>query len=95
MVSFLIFGAFTYDGCLIYGGWKRIDRMSGKLHISLILAHPMIGPRKVYAYRGRATGKPKTLLQPLEPGRIVSAQMTVLFGLIIGGVLVIFGLSLM
>ncbi|WP_438727866.1 DUF736 domain-containing protein [Parasphingorhabdus sp. DH2-15] len=37
----------------IGGGWTRIGKSSGKEYISLTLAHPMIGPHKVYANLGR------------------------------------------
>lgn len=53
------FRVFTNDGAEIGGGWNRVGKTSGKPYISLTLAHPMIGPRKVYANLGRANGKPK------------------------------------
>ena len=37
----------------IGGGWTRVGKTSNKEYISLTLAHPMIGPRKVYANLGR------------------------------------------
>jgi len=40
----------------IGGGWNRIGETSKKPYISLTLAHPMIGPRKVYANLGAAHG---------------------------------------
>ena len=53
------FRVFTSDGAEVGGGWNRVGKTSGKPYISLTLAHPMIGPRKVYANLGRANGKPK------------------------------------
>ncbi len=53
------FRVFAKAGGEIGGGWSRVGKASGKPYISLTLAHPMIGPRKVYANLGRANGKPK------------------------------------
>lgn len=39
----------------IGGGWNRTGKTSGKPFVSLTLAHPMIGPRKVYANLGQTT----------------------------------------
>ena len=40
----------------IGGGWNRVGKASGKSYVSLTLAHPMIGPRRVYANLGPAAG---------------------------------------
>jgi uncharacterized protein (DUF736 family) len=39
----------------IGGGWSRVGKTSNKPYLSLTLAHPMIGPRKVYANLGPAS----------------------------------------
>ncbi len=39
----------------IGGGWNRVGKTSNKPYVSLTLAHPMIGPRKVYANLGNAS----------------------------------------
>ena len=39
----------------IGGGWNRIGKASGRPYLALTLAHPMIGPRKVYANLGQAS----------------------------------------
>ena len=36
------------------GGWTKVGKTSGKEYISLTLAHPMIGPRRIFANLGRA-----------------------------------------
>lgn len=51
------FRIYSSDGGEIGGGWSRTGKASGKEYISLTLAHPMIGPRKVYANLGQASGK--------------------------------------
>lgn len=51
------FRVYSSDGGEIGGGWSRTGKASGKKYISLTLAHPMIGPRKVYANLGHASGK--------------------------------------
>jgi len=50
------FRVYSADGGEIGGGWTRTGKASGKDYISLTLAHPMIGPRKVYANLGQASG---------------------------------------
>ena len=40
----------------IGGAWNRIGKTSGKPFVSMTLAHPMIGNRKVYANLGKAHG---------------------------------------
>ncbi len=40
----------------IGGGWNKVGENSGKPYVSLTLAHPMIGSRKVYANLGLAHG---------------------------------------
>lgn len=47
---------FSASGGEIGGGWNQIGKTSGKEFISMTLAHPMIGPRKVYANLGKAHG---------------------------------------
>jgi len=41
----------------IGGGWLKTGKVSGKEYISLTIAHPTLGPRKVYANLGQAYGK--------------------------------------
>ena len=53
------FRIYSADGGEIGGGWTRRGKTSGKDYVSLTLAHPMIGPRKVYANLGAATGGDK------------------------------------
>ena len=53
------FRVYAKDGGEIGGGWTRTGKTSGKDYISLTLAHPMIGPRKVYANLGQANGGSK------------------------------------
>lgn len=48
---------FIANGGEIGGGWNRVGKASGKPYLSLTLAHPMIGPRRVYANLGRAAGR--------------------------------------
>ena len=50
------FRVYAAQGGEIGGGWNRVGKASGKDYISLTLAHPMIGPRKVYANLGAAQG---------------------------------------
>ena len=38
-------------------GWKRFAEASGKEYVSLALAAPEFGPRKLYANLGRAAGQ--------------------------------------
>ena len=47
--DFRIFGARNGE---IGAGWVKTGKVSGKEYVSLTLAHPMIGPRKVYANMG-------------------------------------------
>jgi len=51
--DFRVFSAWLGE---IGGGWNRIGEVSGKSYVSLTLAHPMIGSRKVYANLGAAHG---------------------------------------
>jgi len=53
------FRVYAAEGGEIGGGWVRTGKTSGKDYVSLTLAHPMIGPRKVYANLGPATGGSK------------------------------------
>lgn len=53
------FRIYAADGGEIGGGWKRTGKTSGKEYLSLTLAHPIIGPRKIYANLGQATGGDK------------------------------------
>jgi len=41
----------------IGAGWKRIGEVSGKEYVSLSLAAPEFGPRRLYANLGRAAGQ--------------------------------------
>jgi len=38
-------------------GWKRVAQSSGNSYVSLSLAAPEFGPRKLYANLGRAAGQ--------------------------------------
>ncbi|MCC6915624.1 MAG: DUF736 family protein [Rhodospirillaceae bacterium] len=44
-------------GLEIGAGWTRIGEISGKPYVSLSLAAPEFGPRKLYANLGRAAGQ--------------------------------------
>lgn len=44
-------------GYEIGAGWNRIGETSGKEYVSLSLAAPEFGPRKLYANLGRAAGQ--------------------------------------
>lgn len=50
------FRIFT-QGVEIGAGWKRLGETSGKEYVSLTLAAPEFGPRKLYANLGRAAGQ--------------------------------------
>lgn len=50
------FRIFT-QGVEIGAGWKRLGESSGKEYVSLTLAAPEFGPRKLYANLGRAAGQ--------------------------------------
>ena len=41
----------------IGAGWVRIGEASGKPYVSLMLAAPEFGPRRIYANLGRAAGQ--------------------------------------
>ena len=45
------------DGVEIGAGWVRTGEMSGKDYVSLSLAAPEFGPRRLYANLGRAAGQ--------------------------------------
>ena len=45
------------SGSEVGGGWIRTGERSGKDYISLSLAAPEFGPRKLYANLGRAAGQ--------------------------------------
>ena len=45
------------DGVEIGAGWIRIGEASGKPFVSLTLAAPEFGPRRIYANLGRAAGQ--------------------------------------
>ena len=45
------------QGVEIGAGWKRIGETSGKEYVSLTLAAPEFGPRKLYANLGLTAGK--------------------------------------
>lgn len=44
----------TADGTEVGAGWNRVGEMSGKPYVSLSLAAPEFGPRRLYANLGRA-----------------------------------------
>lgn len=44
------------DGVEIGAGWTRTGEMSGRDYVSLVLAAPEFGPRRLYANLGRAAG---------------------------------------
>ena len=44
-------------GLEIGAGWNRVGQMSEKSYVSLSLAAPEFGPRKLYANLGRAAGQ--------------------------------------
>jgi uncharacterized protein (DUF736 family) len=44
-------------GIEIGAGWERVGEQSGKPYVSLSLAAPEFGPRKLYANLGRAAGQ--------------------------------------
>ena len=48
---------FTTGDIEIGAGWIRTARSSGASHVSLSLAAPEFGPRKLYANLGRAAGQ--------------------------------------
>ena len=45
------------EGVEIGAGWVRIGEASGKPFVSLTLAAPEFGPRRIYANLGRAAGQ--------------------------------------
>lgn len=45
------------DGVEIGAGWVRTGEMSGNDYVSLSLAAPEFGPRRLYANLGRAAGQ--------------------------------------
>jgi uncharacterized protein (DUF736 family) len=45
------------QGVEIGAGWNRIGRASGKEYVSLSIAAPEFGPRKLYANLGPAAGQ--------------------------------------
>ncbi|MGV3730589.1 MAG: DUF736 domain-containing protein [Sphingopyxis sp.] len=45
------------DQVEIGAGWIRISEASGKTYVSLSLAAPEFGPRRIYANLGRAAGQ--------------------------------------
>jgi uncharacterized protein (DUF736 family) len=47
----------TADGVEIGAGWVKTAESSGKEYVSLSLAAPEFGPRKLYANLGRAAGQ--------------------------------------
>jgi uncharacterized protein (DUF736 family) len=44
-------------GIEVGAGWDRVGEMSGKSYVSLSLAAPEFGPRRLYANLGRAAGQ--------------------------------------
>ncbi len=47
----------TAGGVEVGAGWNRRGEMSGKDYVSLSLAAPEFGPRRLYANLGRAAGQ--------------------------------------
>jgi uncharacterized protein (DUF736 family) len=47
----------TSDGVEIGAGWNRRSQNSGQDYVSLSLAAPEFGPRRLYANLGRAAGE--------------------------------------
>jgi uncharacterized protein (DUF736 family) len=45
------------DGVEVGAGWTRFSETSGRDYVSLSLAAPEFGPRRLYANLGRAAGK--------------------------------------
>ncbi|TVR95132.1 MAG: DUF736 domain-containing protein [Rhodospirillales bacterium] len=45
------------DGAEVGGGWVRRSRTSGADYVSLSLAAPEFGPRRLYANLGKAAGQ--------------------------------------
>ncbi|AMU94225.1 hypothetical protein AOA14_06345 [Sphingopyxis terrae subsp. terrae NBRC 15098] len=45
------------DGVEIGAGWIRVAEQSGRPYVSLSLATPEFGPRRIYANLGRAAGQ--------------------------------------
>ena len=45
------------QGVQVGAGWLRIGESSGKEYVSLSIAAPEFGPRKLYANLGRAAGQ--------------------------------------
>ena len=45
------------EGVEIGAGWIRVSEASGKTYVSLSLAAPEFGPRRIYANLGRAAGQ--------------------------------------
>lgn len=50
------FRIYATRGAEIGGGWNRIGKISGKPYISLTLAHPAFGDKRVFANLARAAG---------------------------------------
>lgn len=47
---------FTDERTEIGAGWKKTGKTSGKEYVSLTLAAPELGPRRLYANLGKAAG---------------------------------------
>ncbi|MDG5488859.1 DUF736 domain-containing protein [Sphingomonas sp. BGYR3] len=47
----------TASGVEVGAGWVRRSELSGKDYVSLSLAAPEFGPRRIYANLGRAAGQ--------------------------------------
>jgi len=45
------------DGVELGAGWIRVSEQSGRTYVSLALAAPEFGPRRLYANLGRAAGQ--------------------------------------
>lgn len=47
----------TSEGVEVGAGWRRVGEQSGNEYVSLSLAAPQFGPRRIYANLGRAAGQ--------------------------------------
>lgn len=47
----------TSEGVEVGAGWTRVGEASGKEYVSLSIAAPEFGPRRIYANLGRAAGQ--------------------------------------
>jgi uncharacterized protein (DUF736 family) len=70
------FRAFA-KGYDIGAGWRRMSENSGMNYVSLSLAAPEFGPRKLYANLGRASRprRPRHVRRHLEPRRLTGLAL--------------------